>query len=177
MQEIAIITDDDFNIFKKENNEEPEIRTGARGIVFNKEGKIAVFIKKHKNEYKLPGGGVDPNEDVEVAFKRECLEEIGYNIKIITKLGTIIEDKSQENFKQISHIFVAKTISKEERNLTKQEEDEGAEFTWLSIEEAIEKMTSNLDNLIGSKYDNIYRTKFMVLRDIKILEYYKKNIE
>ena len=36
-------------------------------------------------------------------------------------------------------------------------------------------MKECLGKLKESKYDDIYRTKFMVMRDIKILEYYLKN--
>ena len=33
-------------------------RVASRGIVLNDNGKIAIFYKKNKNEYKLPGGGM-----------------------------------------------------------------------------------------------------------------------
>lgn len=177
MNHLAIINDYDFNLEKVEHQTDPEVRIGARGIIFNDKGKIAVFFKQHKNEHKLPGGGVDENEEPEAAFLRECLEEIGYNVEITKKLGTIMEDKTKENFQQISHVFVAKTISQTDRKLTEQESDEGATFNWLTIDEALEKMNYSLNNLVASKYDDVYRSKFMVLRDIKILEYYKKNIE
>lgn len=36
-------------------------------------------------------------------------------------------------------------------------------------------MKNCLDNLNDSKYDNVYRSRFMVLRDIKILEKYLNN--
>jgi len=46
---------------------------------------------------------------------------------------------------------------------------------WLDKLDALEKMKKSLINLKESKYDSIYRTKFMVLRDIRILEYYINN--
>ena len=36
--------------------------------------------------------------------------------------------------------------------------------------EALEKMKTCIGNLKGSKYDNVYRTKFVVGRDIRIVE-------
>ena len=62
-----------------------------------------------------------------------------------------------------------------ENNLTEKEKDEGTEYLWLDKLDALEKMKKSLTNLKESKYDSIYRTKFMVLRDIKILEYYINN--
>ena len=119
IENIVKITDIDFNIKEINNIEQPIIRFGARGIVFNNEGKIAIIHKVNKNEYKLPGGGIDENEDAKIAFKRECEEEIASKVKILKILGTAEEYKSQENFKQLSFVFVAKKILEyKENNLT-----------------------------------------------------------
>lgn len=61
------------------------LRLGARGIAIREDGKIAIFNKSNKNEYKLPGGGLEGEgeEEPEEAFKREVLEEIGCKIEII----------------------------------------------------------------------------------------------
>ena len=108
IENIVKITDTDFDIKEINNIEKPSIRFGARGIVLNNEGKIAIIHKVNKNEYKLPGGGIDENEDAKIAFKRECEEEIASKVKILKILGTAEEYKSQENFKQLSFVFVAK---------------------------------------------------------------------
>ena len=61
------------------------LRLGARGIAIREDGKIEIFNKSNKNEYKLPGGGLEGEgeEEPEEAFKREVLEEIGCEIEII----------------------------------------------------------------------------------------------
>ena len=74
---IGKITDEDFEEEIKVMKE-PRIRYGARGLVFNSEGKIAVLYKKIINEYKLIGGGIDENEDPIKAFKREDLPTFGF---------------------------------------------------------------------------------------------------
>ena len=94
--------------FYSENNNNMTIRYGARGIVEGKDGKIAVIYKKNKNEYKLPGGGVDKGEDFKEAFKRECIEEIGCMIENVEYLFDIEEDHINDNFKQISKVYIAK---------------------------------------------------------------------
>lgn len=66
---IGIITDEDFGDQSREFNN-PRIRYGARGIVINENGDLAVLNKTKKNEYKLPGGGIEANEDPHFAFKR-----------------------------------------------------------------------------------------------------------
>ena len=87
-----------------------KLRLGARGIVIRNDGKIAVFNKSNKNEYKLPGGGLEGEEKPEEAFKREVLEETGCEVEVIDFLGTTEEYKSLNNFKQISYIFVGKVL-------------------------------------------------------------------
>lgn len=149
------------------------MRLGARGIVLNGVGDIALIHKTLKNEYKLPGGGIDEGEDPAAAFIRECREELGCMVEIIEELGTAVEYKSQENFKQLSFVYVAKKVDElDSRSLTDKEKDEGTEFVWLPKLQALGVMKRSLGELKQSKYDSIYRTKFMVLRDIRILEYY-----
>ena len=168
---LDIIEGKETEFYSKDNNN-MTIRYGARGIVINKEGKIAVIYKKNKNEYKLPGGGVDKGEDFKEAFKRECIEEIGCDINEVEYLFDIEEDHINDNFKQISKVYIAKVKEKlESNNLTEQEKEEG-----LDKKEALEKMKACIENLKGSKYDNVYRTKFVVGRDIRIMEKVMENM-
>ena len=151
----------------------PRLRFGARGIVIREDGKIAVFNKSNKNEYKLPGGGLEGEERPEEAFKREVLEETGCKVEIVKELGTAEEYKTLDNFKQISYVFVGKVVEDTKQlNVTEKEKDEGAKLIWETPERALELITKSYDNLIASKYESVYHTKFIVLRDRKILERY-----
>ena len=176
---IGIITDADFGD-KKVELQNPITRIGARGIVFDKNGNIGVFIKHKIGEYKLPGGGVDNGETPKAAFERECIEEIGCSIKDIKYLGYIVEEKGYSNphFTQTSHVFTANVkdvLSKPQ--FTEKEIAEGADFAWMKPEEAYEAIASCMNTLVASTYDKYekpYTTKFMVMRDKKILESYFK---
>ena len=175
MKCIDVITDENFGLQYHEM-ENPRIRYGARGIIINQDGNIAIFNKQKKNEYKLPGGGIDEGETPEEAFIREALEETGCDIKITKSLGTIEERESQDNFVQISYVFVAEVINqKEELSLTQKEKDEGATLIWTSLDKGIELIKNCIDNLVDSKYDIVYHSKFMVTRDYIILNHYKNN--
>lgn len=175
MNLICKITDE--NIGEKTiTMKDSKLRLGARGIVIRNDGKIAVFNKSNKNEYKLPGGGLEGDENPEDAFKREVLEETGCEVEIVDFLGTTEEYKSLNNFKQISYIFVGKVLKDTNHlSVTKKEKDEGAKLLWKTPEEALKLITECFDKLVPSEYSSIYSTKFVVLRDRKILEYYIKN--
>lgn len=156
----------------------PRLRLGARGIVLREDGKIAIFNKSNKNEYKLPGGGIEENEKPEEAFKREVLEETGCKVEIIKELGSTEEYKTLDNFKQISYVFVGKVLEDTKQlNVTQKEKDEGARLVWETPENALKVITESYDKLVASKYESVYHTRFIALRDRKILEYYIKHFE
>ena len=177
MELICKITDEDIGkVSVKMDN--PRLRLGARGIVVREDGKIAVFNKSNKNEYKLPGGGIEGEEKPEEAFIREVLEETGCIVEIVKKLGTTEEYKSLNNFKQISYVFVGKVLEDTKKlNVTDKEKYEGAKLMWETPKEALKLITESYNKLIASKYESVYQTKFIVLRDRKILERYIKEKE
>ena len=172
MNIICKITDNDIGENYIEINN-PKTRLGARGIVIRDDGKIAIFNKTNKNEYKLPGGGIENDETPEEAFKREVLEETGCIVEIIEKLGITEEYKCQSNFKQISNVFYGKVIEDTKQlHITQKEKDEGAKLLWETPQKALKLITECYDKLVKSDYESVYATKYVVLRDRKILEYY-----
>ena len=172
MELIYKVTDEDIGEKSIQMNES-RVRRGARGIIIREDGKIAVFNKVNKNEYKLPGGGIEEKEEPETAFKREALEETGCEVEVLKCLGTIEEHKSLDNFKQISYVFLGKvTKDTKELHVTDKEKDEGAKLLWETPENALKLITDCYDKLIASKYESVYHTKFIVFRDRKILEKY-----
>ena len=172
MELIYKVTDKDIGEISVEMKN-PRTRLGARGIVVREDGKIAVFNKSNKNEYKLPGGGIEGKEEPEEAFKREVLEETGCEVEIIETIGTIEEHKTVDNFKQISYVFIGKVLKDtKELHVTEKEKDEGAKLIWETPENALKLITDCFNNLKASKYESVYHTKFIVFRDRKILEKY-----
>lgn len=169
---ICELTDKDLGLQEVEMDN-PRIRTGARGIVIRDDGKIALFYKSNKNEYKLPGGGIEDDETPEEAFKREVLEETGCIVSIVRKLGITKEYKSKDNFMQTSHVFLGEVIEDTKMlHITKKESDEGALLVWEDSKKALELIENCYDKLVASSYDSTYFTKFVVLRDRNILKYY-----
>lgn len=176
MINISIVKDSDIGYESSVNLNNPKIRFASRGIVI-KGDKIAILNKANKNEFKLPGGGIEENETPEDAFRREVLEETGCEVDIIEYLGTIEEHKTLANFKQISHIFIGKiTKDTNECHFTAKESDEGAKLIWATPKEGLTLITSCFDKIIGSKYEDEYQTKFIVFRDKIILEYYLNKV-
>lgn len=75
-------------------------------------------------------------------------------------------------------MFVGKVIKDTKQlNVTEKEKDEGAKLLWENPEKALKLITECFDKLNASKYASIYSTKFVVLRDKRILEYYLSTLK
>lgn len=72
------------------------LRLSVRTIIVNDDKVIlAKHLCKHTGNlkaYDLPGGGVDPEETLEDAVIKECLEEVGIRVKNVTPLGLVVEN-------------------------------------------------------------------------------------
>lgn len=178
MKVLFKLTDKDIGMPEKEV-QEYKIRNAARGIVINQEGKIALQAKSNTKEYKLIGGGIESGEEPSEGFKREVLEETGCKVDIKKELGVTEEYVTMKGAKQISHIFVATVIDDSQKlELTEKEKVEGADLIWVTPEKALELIKDSYTNLVSSTYSkdyDVYRMKFISLRDRKILEYYIDN--
>lgn len=170
MKDLGLIKDEDFGLtsIKLRN---PKVRYGGRGIVQRDDGKIAVFYERERNHYKLPGGGVEGEETPEQAFEREVAEEVGCLVQNVEQIGIVKEERSQSNFEQYSSIFYSKLkIDLHKLNATKEEQEAGAEMMWKTPQEAYDLISGCLTELIIPDYEKLYHSKFMVMRDIKIME-------
>ena len=82
------------------NHEILPLRTGVGIAILNSENKI--FVGKRKDnpfdKWQMPQGGVDPNEPLLQAMKRELLEETSIkNIKVLKELNQWLEYELPEN--------------------------------------------------------------------------------
>lgn len=114
------------------------LREAVRALVFDEDNKIALLKVSRDAYFKLPGGGVEVDEDFETALKRECLEEIGCEITNIKPLGCTYEYWKEDLEKQISYCYVTELHGqKGNPALTQSEMDRGFETVWITLDEAI----------------------------------------
>jgi 8-oxo-dGTP diphosphatase len=120
------------------------VREAVRAIVVDNEGKVALLHVKKENYYKLPGGGIEESEDKMVALHRECLEEIGCNVEVMSEVGMIVEYRKMYSLKQISYCYLVK-VEGEKGDSSFTEEELGREFeqVWLPYEKAADVLSEN----------------------------------
>ncbi len=144
------------------------VRKAARAVVFDDEKNVALLHVSKAGYYKLPGGGLEESENVEIALVRECQEEIGCEVEIIAEIGSIVEYRKMFTLTQISYCYLAKVKGKKGTpHFTDEELENGFKQVWLPYEKAIEVTTqSATSDFEGSAY--------IVPRDIIFLETAKK---
>lgn len=145
---------------------QPTIRRAARTVIFDESiEKIAILEVKDGAYHKIPGGGVEGDENVKETALREALEEGACDVKITTKLGEI-EFESPECGGQINHsvCFLARKLNDHKTTgFTEEEKKNKFRLLWTSIDEAI-KLFENVKSEIPFELNmNNRDLKFVML--------------
>lgn len=146
------------------NEEQFKTRAAARAVVIDANGKVALlFVGRHRY-HKLPGGGIDGDENIRAALERELLEEIGCKARIISEVGQVIEHRNMFELIQTSYCFKAELLGeKGQPDFTKDELENQFSIVWAgNIQSAVKILeTDNPDD---------YEGKFIKKRDLAILK-------
>ncbi len=146
-------------------------RGAARAVVLDTDNNIALLHVVNEKYYKLPGGGLESQEDPITALRRECLEEIGADIDVVGEVGLIVEYRKFEQLKQTSYCYLARLKGEKGRpTFTETEMAGGFQAEWVPLAEARRLFDERLaTSLEGSAY--------IVKRDIRFLEEAEKQIK
>lgn len=161
-----LLTIYESNIYPGEetiNSKDFKERSAARAVVLNDKDQIALLKANTYGYHKLPGGGVESGEDMQLALKRELLEEIGCTANVIAEVGEIIEYRDKWKLKQTSHCYLAKQVGEQKApSFTQSEIDEGFEIVWAdNIKSAID--------LLEHDHPQNYDGLFIQRRDLALL--------
>jgi len=113
------------------------IRTAARAVLFDHSGLIPLLYVSKNQYHKIPGGGIDPGEDMVEGLKREVREEVGCAVEITGEVGKILEYRSKWNQLQTSYCYTGRIASKGELAFTDEEKQLGFQVVWMTHDEAI----------------------------------------
>jgi ADP-ribose pyrophosphatase YjhB (NUDIX family) len=148
----------------------PEIkydrRLAVKLVAFDGGGRLALVGKKYR---LLPGGGVEEGETLVEAAWREAKEEMGCDIKIEREIGVTEEYRAQVGRQQETHYFLAKVLGDKGKPETTQEDEQGIEVEWFTLDEALARLESQIETIPLKSYHACFnvRTQVVVLKEYK----------
>ena len=102
-------------------------RTIVRAIVIDDEENY-YFTRINRDDMfgkatliETSGGGVEKDEDLETAIRRELKEELGANVDILCKIGVVNDYYNLINRHNINNYYLCKVVSFGDKHLTKDE--------------------------------------------------------
>ncbi|MFA6098425.1 MAG: NUDIX domain-containing protein [Patescibacteria group bacterium] len=163
MTHLKTITDSDlFPNAKDIKRNNYTFQESSRAVIFDIQNNVALMKTGVYQIHKLPGGTIEPGETSEQACLRECLEEVGYDVKITSELGYIDEYKDKRKEHRRSYCYIVKTVGEQKQlKLSKWEKDGKFEVVWTPLPQAI-KLLQN-DKPID------YDGNFILARDLEFL--------
>lgn len=168
MKELLTIRQQDIEPeYVEQDNLEYRDRYAARAVLKDSLGRVALLFAGTRGYYKLPGGGVEADEDMSLALARELLEEVGAEALVSSEIGRVEEWRviGAKALHQISDAFAAQVVGEiGNPSFTEKELADGFEVLWAKdIDEAIERVSQTLEH-------DDFEVRFMSLRDKTILE-------
>jgi 8-oxo-dGTP diphosphatase len=133
-------------------------RLAVRAIlVDDANNHVALIYIARGNYFKLPGGGIEADENHKIAVEREILEETGCKPTLESMRLLATSEEWRNDLHQTSFCYV--TSLKEDTGkpqLTDLEASEGLKHDWVAIQDALEKMrniepTSDLGDYIKKR--------------------------
>ena len=153
-----------------------ENRQIARAIALDEENRVALHAIRRfdlgmpyeQNYFETPGGGIDKGETPEQAARRECEEELGYDIEILAPLA-IVEDYYNVICRHnINHYFIARRKKRVGVHFVSEGDTLIQETQYYPIDEAIRLMEGQ---------DPRYISGLVRQRELPILRLAKQYLE
>lgn len=144
--------------------EHTKVRKACRGVVV-KDGNILLTYEEKRDQWMIPGGGVEADESREACCIRELAEETGFLVKPLSCYLTINE--YYEDYLYPSHYSICEIAGQVPRLLTEREAEEGLEARWIPLDEAVSIFSRHQDYADEEEKRGIY------LREYKALTAYR----
>lgn len=128
----------------------------ARAIVFDEEGYY-YFVRAERNDdfgratlIETSGGGVEAEEDMDSAIKRELKEELGAEVRVVCKIGVVSDCYNLIHRHNLNNYFLCKVVSFGEKHLTQDEiKDFHLSTLKLTYEEAVAEYEKRRETRLG----------------------------
>jgi 8-oxo-dGTP diphosphatase len=111
-------------------------RPGAYAVIREGDDVLVTEQDGEPPEFQLPGGALDPGEGALRALHRECLEEIGWRIRVARRLGAFQRFTYMPEYdlwaRKVCHVYLARPVVK-----VGEPAEPGHRAVWMSIPAAL----------------------------------------
>lgn len=113
-------------------------RIAARAVIIDTELNTPILSVRDGDFYKIPGGKIEENEDLQTGLNREIKEEVGCDIEILDKVGEFEFFMESEGRSNYSVCYLAKLVGERgEPDFDENEKQRKFELLWVNIDQAI----------------------------------------
>lgn len=91
---MTIFKDRKGKLHKKPKDAKISWRISAYTFIALGKEKVLMVMPTWNNQWELPGGGVEIDETINQAIERECYEETGYKVKLISDTPSYIAENN-----------------------------------------------------------------------------------
>ncbi len=89
-------------------------RAGAYGVIRDGDDILVTEQAAPVPEWQLPGGGIDPGESPLRALHRECLEETGWRVRVLRRLGAFQSYTFMPEYalwaRKVCHVYLCRPV-------------------------------------------------------------------
>jgi 8-oxo-dGTP diphosphatase len=119
-------------------------RPGAYAVIREGDDVLVTEQEAPDREFQLPGGGIDAGEGALRALHRECLEETGWRIRVLRRLGAFQRFAYMPEYdlwaRKVCHVYLARPV----RRIGEPVEP-GHQAVWMPIPAALELLAVDGD--------------------------------
>ncbi|KAL2102967.1 hypothetical protein ACEWY4_002135 [Coilia grayii] len=116
----------------------PKLRASAKNCIGTVLHVLLVSSSRHPDQWIVPGGGMEPEEDPCGAAVREVFEEAGVKGKLGRLLGVFEQNQDRKNRTYVYVLTVTETLEAWEDSV-----NIGRKREWFTVEEAIKVLQSH----------------------------------
>jgi 8-oxo-dGTP diphosphatase len=89
-------------------------RPGAYAVIREGDDILVTEQDAPEREFQLPGGGIDAGEGALRALHRECLEETGWRIRVLRRIGAFQRYAYMPDYdiwaRKVCHVYLARPV-------------------------------------------------------------------
>lgn len=127
-------------------------------MIQDSKGRILLLHRNtsQRTQWETPGGKIERDEDPGKTAQREALEELGIEVKVISKAGKheFIEDGYAMDYVW----FNAKIVSGEPKPM-EEKHDKAEYFSWDDLKKMSSDLSPNTKNLVATYLSNQLKLK------------------